>query len=64
MDDDTVIAQITWTVKDVRDKFEETFGREPTDTELRDCVNAVDTSSLEEVSIERGWQFIEAAVGE
>lgn len=64
MDDDTVIAQITWTVKDVRDKFEETYGREPTDKELRDCVNAVDTSSLEEVSIERGWQFIEAAVEE
>ena len=60
--DDIIIAQITWTVADVRTAFRNEYGREPTDGQLQDCIENVDTNTLEERSIEFGWTFIDEAI--
>lgn len=60
--DDDVLCEIKWTVADVRTAFRNKYGREPTDGQLQDCIENVETSTLEEVSIERGWSVIDEAI--
>ena len=62
MSDNEVICEIKWTIADVRDAFARKYGRQPTDGELSDCVQNVQTNALENISIERGWDFIEEAI--
>ena len=62
MNDNDVIAEIKWTVADVRDAFVRKYGRQPSDGELSDCVENVDTKALVESSIEHGWSIVEEAV--
>lgn len=62
MDMNEVIAQITWTVDDVRSAFVDKYGRNPSDGELKDCVENVDVKALEGCSIEYGWDFINDAI--
>lgn len=62
MKDSDVIAQITWTVGDMRNAYLEKYGHNGTDEEIRECVNALDVKTLESSSIETGWNFINSAV--
>lgn len=62
MKDDEVICTIKWTVADVRSAFVNEHGRQPTDDELQECVDNLDVSVLEEVSIERGWSIIKEVI--
>ena len=62
MNDNDVIAEIKWTVADVRDAFVRKYGRQPSNGELSDCVQNVDCKNLEDYSIECGWSFIEEAI--
>ena len=62
MNDDEVLCEIKWTVADVRTAFRNKYGREPTDGQLKDCVENVDTDTLEERSIETGWTLIDEAI--
>lgn len=62
MEDDEVLYEIKWTVADVRKAFVDRYGRQPSNGELSDCVQNLDTSTLEEVSIERGWSIVAEAI--
>lgn len=62
MKDDEVLCEIKWTVADVRKAFVDRYGRQPSNGELNDCVQNLDTSTLEEVSIERGWSIVDEAI--
>lgn len=62
MNDDDILCTIKWTVADVRTAFKNKYGREPSKGELQDCVDNLDTSALEEVSIERGWSVVDEAI--
>lgn len=62
MNDNDIICEIKWTVEDVRAAFRKKYGREPTDGQLKDCVENVDTKTLEERSIETGWTLIDEAI--
>jgi hypothetical protein len=62
MNDDEVLCEIKWTVADVRTAFKNKYGREPTDGQLQECVENVDTELLEDRSIEFGWSFIDEAI--
>lgn len=53
-----VIAQITWTVQDVRNAFNEKHGRFPTDHELETALDSLNTTLLAEVGIAAGWDII------
>ena len=59
-----VIAQITWTVQDLRDGFEWMNGRIPTDKELAECAKKFSARQMVERSTEFGWDFIYNAVKE
>ena len=61
-DDNDTICEIRWTVEDVRAAFRNKYGREPTKGQLKDCVENVDTKTLEERSIEIGWTLIDEAI--
>ena len=54
-----VVVEIKWTVEDVCDAFYRKYGRLPTVRQLKDCVENVKSSALEDVSIENGWKVIE-----
>lgn len=54
-----VVVEIKWTVEDVCDAFFRKYGRLPTVGQLKDCVENVKGSALEDVSIERGWEVIQ-----
>lgn len=58
MDMNEVIAKIEWTVQDIHDAFEEEFGRKPSERELENIVNSINTEGIEEVGIEKGWDSI------
>jgi hypothetical protein len=58
MKDDEVLSEIKWTVADVKAAFKNRYGREPSDGQLQDCIENLDTKSLEDRSIEFGWSFI------
>lgn len=62
MKDDDVLCEIKWTVADVRAAFRNKYGREPSDGQLQDCIENVDTKTLEERSIETGWTLIDEAI--
>ena len=62
MKDDEVLCEIKWTVADVRAAFRNKYGREPTEGQLKDCVENVETKDLVDRSIENGWVFIEEAI--
>ena len=62
MNDSDIIAEIRWTVADVREAFTRKYGRQPTDGELSDCVQNINARALEGCSIERGWDFIEEVI--
>jgi cysteinyl-tRNA synthetase len=54
--------EIKWTVGDVKTAFVNEYGRLPSEGELKDCVENVAVKTLEEVSIERGWDIINEAI--
>lgn len=62
MNEDEVICEIKWTVGDVETAFVNKYGRLPSEGELNDCVENVAVNTLEEASIERGWDFINDAI--
>ena len=62
MNDNEVIAKIEWTVADVRHAFADKYGRQPSDEELRECVDNVDVKSLRDLSTEYGWDFINDSI--
>ena len=62
MNEDEVICEIKWTVGDVKTAFVNKYGRLPSEGELNDCVENVAVKTLEEASIERGWDFINDAI--
>ena len=62
MNEDEVICEIKWTVGDVKTAFVNKYGRLPSKGELNDCVENVAVNTLEEVSIERGWNIIDEAI--
>ena len=62
MNNNEVICEIKWTVEDVKVAFEDKYGRLPSDGELKDCVENVAIKALKDVSIERGWDFINEAI--
>ena len=43
---------------DIREAFAMKYGRYPTEGQLRDCVENVKDSALEDLSIECGWEVI------
>lgn len=57
-DFDKPILQITWTVQDVFEAFQEHHGREPTETELDECIGQISVKAMQDTSIETGWDFI------
>lgn len=58
MNDDEVLCEIKWTVSDVKKAFVTKYGRNPTDEELKLCIDNIDFKNLEDRSIEFGWDFI------
>ena len=58
MNDDVVLCEIKWTVSDVKKAFVNKYGRNPTDEELKLCIDSIDFKNLEDRSIEFGWDFI------
>lgn len=58
MNEDEVICEIKWTVADIKAAFEKQYGHEPTEEQLEECVNNLNTRRLQEYSISCGWDFI------
>lgn len=59
-----VLLTVRWLVQDVQNAFHEEHGRMPTDEELKACLEALDVEGMESAMIERGWDFIYAAIDE
>lgn len=53
-----IICQITWTKQDVIDAFISKYKREPTSTELSECMKNFSNRQMEDRCIEFGWDFI------
>ncbi len=62
MDMNKVIAQIIWTVEDVAAAFKRKHGRQPNEKELEECIGNINLKTLNDRSIEYGWDFIDQAV--
>ena len=60
MNDNDVLLTINWRVADVRTAFINKYGRQPSNRELKDCVENLDLGALEDMSIERGWEVIDS----
>lgn len=55
---DKPILQITWTMQDIFDSFKEHIGREPTEDDLQQCIKKINWKTMQDRSIEYGWNFI------
>ena len=64
MKDDEVLAEIKWTVADVKNAFRERYNREPTEEGLQTCIDEIDWGLIEDTSISNGWTIINTAVSE
>ena len=60
--DDRIIAQITWTVEDIKNSLKDELGREPTEQEVEDCLEFFESESCEDQSTSYGWEFVNSAV--
>ena len=60
--DDRIIAQITWTVADVKNDLKDELGREPTEQEVEACLEYFEQENCEDQSTSYGWEFVYSAV--
>lgn len=64
MDENKVLCEIKWTVKDVITSFVNNSGRKPTEEELEECIDNISWKLVEETGISNGWTVIGTAVAE
>lgn len=64
MDENKILCEIKWTVKDVITSFKSQAGREPTESELEDCINTISWKLVEETGIANGWTIVNTAVND
>lgn len=64
MEENKVLCEIKWTVKDVITSFENTYKRKPTEAELEECIDNISWKLVEETGISNGWTVINTGVAE
>ena len=62
MKDNDILCEIKWTVADLRTAYVNHFGHNPTDEEVEELSKRLDVKTLEDISIERGWEIIESTL--
>lgn len=57
-----VVCRIEWTDDEIKETFEHLYGQKPTDGELSDCLDEIDTEGMKETCIEVGDNIISCGI--